>query len=256
MTRIIVSVDEGRTVRDLFYNGFLDLLIEKGFEISIFTEAVTVPPFIQSWKKPGVEFHRLLPTSFTKARNYAFRARRKLMQWNIPRPLLEGYLALEQHFLYPAREEYIQQLKDNKPALLVTTNALSIREVDLVNSAHTLGIPTVGLVRSWDNVHKGLQSRPQHLAVWNEVNRQEVISLDRYQPQNVTIVGPCQFDPYFSPDTIWSREKFAALFDLDPNRPIILFATLGYFIPGLDETCWMDVLLDKIAQGAIPGHLR
>lgn len=251
--RIAISIDEGRTVRDLFYNGLLDLLIDNGVQVTVFTEAITVPQFIQTWKRPGIEFTSLLPISFTRMRHYAFLLRRKLLHWNLS-PLLRGYLAAEQRFLYSAHKEYTTQLNDFQPDLIVTTNALLLKEAQLISTAHELGIPTLGLVRSWDNVHKGLQIRPEHLAVWNTINRQEVIAFDRYQPQAVTIIGAPQFDPYFAEDTIWPREKLAEHFGLDPDRPIILYASLGYFIRGLDETCWMDVLLEHIDNGSISGN--
>lgn len=46
----------------------------------------------------------------------------------------------------------------------------------------------------------------------------------------------------------------ASHFNLDAKRPIILFATLGYFIPGLDETCWMEHLVSLITRGALKGR--
>ena len=48
----------------------------------------------------------------------------------------------------------------------------------------------------------------------------------------------------------------AAHYQLDPDRPIILFASLGYFFPGFDETVWMDVLLDLLDSGALPSETQ
>jgi hypothetical protein len=251
--RVAISIDEGRTIRDLFYNGFLDLLVESEIEVTVFTEATTVSEFIQRWNREGVEFVHLLPCPVTRARAYALHIRRSLMRSKV-RPLLKGYLAFEERLLYHKRNGYAQQFNSHPPNLLVTTNPLLMRDAELISTAHVLGIPTLGLVRSWDNVHKGLQCRPQYLAVWNEINRQEVVEFNAYQPENVVPIGAPQFDPYFAADTLWSREKLAKEFNLDPARPIILFATLGYFIQGLDETCWMDLLLDQINQEIIPGR--
>ena len=63
-----------------------------------------------------------------------------------------------------------------------------------------LGIPTLGIVRSWDNVYKGIRRRPQQLAVWNTVNRDELLDLEGYRPDQVHIIGSPQFDPYFDAD--------------------------------------------------------
>ncbi|MDL1894822.1 hypothetical protein FBQ82_00980 [Anaerolineae bacterium CFX7] len=250
---IAVSITEGRTVRDLFYNGLLDNLLENGFDsVTIFTEAVRVPEFIREWKRPEVEFASLLPCDITSWRQRAFWMRRRLVRLH-SRVLLQAWIKWEERRLYPPRQSYLDAFKQRPPALLLTTHAHLFREAELISAAHHLGIPTLGVVRSWDNVHKGIRSRPRRLAVWNQVNQQEVIELEGYLPNEVDVIGSPQFDPYFAPDTIWSREKFAAHFQIDPARPILLFATLGNFFPELDETCWMDVLLGLIDQGAIPG---
>ena len=247
-----VSITEGRTVRDLFYNGLLDYLRDAGFTVTIFTEAVSVPGFIQEWQRPGVQFAPLFPCDTTQSRSRAFWIRRRLIRLR-NRTLLRAWLMWEERRLYPPRSAYVGWLRRTRPALLLVTHAHLLREAELISAAHALGIPTLGVVRSWDNVHKGIRSRPQRLAVWNEINRQEVIELEGYRPHEAAIIGSPQFDPYFAPDTRWSRATLAAHFNLDPGRPIILFGTLGYFLPGYDETCWMDALLKLIDDGAIHG---
>lgn len=165
-------------------------------------------------------------------------------------------MEVERQYLYSPPQEYLEQFRQKRPSLLVVTHAHLLNESELISAARSLKIPVLGIVRSWDNVHKGLQSRTDHIAVWNEINRNEVIELDRYRPSDVTMVGASQFDPYFQEDTVWSREKLAERFNLDPARPILLFASLGNFIPGLDETCWMDQLLALLDKGAIPGDCQ
>src|SRR5262249_7430234 len=149
---------------------------------------------------------------------------------------------------------YVDALQRRRPALLLATHAHLASEAELINTAHAMGIPTLGIVRSWDNVYKGIRSRPRQLAVWNGINRQEVIDNEGYDGREVHVVGAPQFDPYFASDTVWPRELLAGHFNLDPARSIILFATLGYFFPGFDETCWMDAILNLLDQGAIPGQ--
>jgi len=250
---IALSITEGRTVRDLLYNGLCDRLVEAGFSITIFTEAVTVPAFVREWKRPGVDFAPLLPSDPSPWRGRAFHIRRRLAQLG-SRTLLRTWLALEARSLYPAKRAYMERLRKDRSGLLLTTHAHLSAEAELISTAHTLGIPTLGVVRSWDNVYKGIRSRPQRLAVWNEINRREVVELEGYRPEDVEVIGSPQFDPYFQPDTVWPREKLTQHFGMDPARPIILFASLGYFFPGYDETCWMDALLKLIDDGAIPGR--
>ncbi len=251
--RLALSITEGRTVRDLLYNGLLDRLTEAGFAITVFTEAAHLPEFVGEWQRPGIAFEPLLPCPVTAWRSRAFWMRRRLVRLG-NRPLLQAWLAFEARRVYPPRPAYLETFQRQRPAALLTTHAHLNSEAELLSAAHALGIPTLGIVRSWDNVYKGIRSRPQRLAVWNRINRQEVIDIEGYRPEDVEIVGSPQFDPYFAPDAGWPRDKLAARFGLDPARPILLFASLGYFIPGFDETCWMDMLLHLLAQDAIPGR--
>lgn len=250
---IAISVTEGRTVRDLFYNGLLDQLRANGCTVTIFTEASRVTDFVKEWQGVGIEFAGLAPAESTTARTRAFWMRRRFAKMQMT-PLLRAWVAWEEKRLYPHRPEYVDAFKKRRPAILLTTHAHLPGEAELISTAHEMGIPTLGIVRSWDNVYKGIRSRPQHLAVWNEINRQEVIDYEGYNPDRVHLVGAPQFDPYFAKDTLWPRERLAAELNLDPARPIILFATLGYFFPGFDETVWMDALVEAIDSGAIPGR--
>lgn len=251
LVNIAISITEGRSVRDLFYNGLLDYLINFGIKkIIIFTEATRVSEFVNVWKRPNIEFAFLHPCGPSQWRQHAFWMRRRIAKLGIS-ALLNIYLRWEQKKFYSPRKDYEDIFQHNSIELLLTTHAHLYRESELISTAHHLGIPTLGVVRSWDNVYKGLRSRPQHLAVWNDINKQEVVDIEGYLPKNVKPIGSPQFDTYFDPSSISSRKDFAARFNLDPNRPILLFATLGDFIPELDETVWMETLLNLIDEQAI-----
>jgi CDP-Glycerol:Poly(glycerophosphate) glycerophosphotransferase len=250
--RVAVSITEGRSVRDLFYNGLLDYFNDAGFTVTVFTEAIAVPRFIEEWQRPGVEFAPLLPCEATSARSRAFWMRRRVARLGSPW-LLQAWLAFEWHRYYPLRPEYIERFRRERPALLLTTHSHLHREGELLRAAHSVGVPTLGVVRSWDNVYKGIRSRPGCLAVWNEINREEVIRLEGYSPDAVEITGPSQFDLYFASGGEWTRERLASHFNLEPARPIILFASPGYF-HGIDETVWMDDLVRLLESDALEGR--
>ena len=248
-----ISITEGRTVRDLFYNGFLEGFRDSGIPVTVFTQAYRVDEFTNEWSGGGISFAPLQLTEHTAWRSRAYRVRRRLAQLGV-RPLLNSWLSFESRALYSVRQDHCQTFRQSNVRLLLTTHAHFSGEGELIRSAHACGIPTVGMVRSWDNVHKGIKTRPRQVVVWNEINRQEVIQLEGYAPRNVHVLGSPQFDAYFQQDRLWSRSKLAAHFGLDSNRPIILFATLGNFNPSFDETCWMSVLLRAIEDGQIEGQ--
>ena len=129
-------------------------------------------------------------------------------------------------------------------SLLLATHIHLLQEFELINAAKFLGISYLGIVRSWDNVYKGLQSRTDHVAVWNDINRNEVIEFDRYRPRDVTTIGVPQFDPYFASDVLWPRQKLAAQFNLDPARhPSFCLLRWETLSPVLMRRAGMDVLL-------------
>lgn len=250
---IALSITEGRTVRDLFYNGLLHDLTEAGSTVSVFTEAVHVKPFIHEWSLPGVSFHMLYPCQPTAGRSRALRARRSVAKLN-SRTLLNLYRSWEDKRFYAPRPEYLAEFQQRRPDVYFSTHSQLSAEAELLNAARTLGIPTIGMVRSWDNVFKGIRCRPDRMCVWNEVNRKELISQERYPAADTIAVGAPQFDCYFQDDVAWDKDQLYRHFKLDPDRGYILFASNGYYEPGFDETCWLESLLEKIDDGSIPGR--
>lgn len=247
---VTLSFTEGRVVRDLFHNGLPDLLIQKGYSLDIFTPAAQVPSFTHQWAQPGVEFYPLKPY-FMDAKAYRAQEIRKHLLKRVP-ALLPFWLNLEKKLLVKADPEMVDILRERKPGLVVVTNPMQHHEQPIFGAAQTLDIPTLGVIRSWDNLYKGLRIRPDTLAVWNPINRQEAIDLMKYSPNQVKIIGSTQFDPYFDLTGILEREQFAAKLKFDPKRPIITLATLGPFQHQYDETYLMDWLIDAIQAGAIP----
>ncbi|MDH3709643.1 MAG: CDP-glycerol glycerophosphotransferase family protein [Cyclobacteriaceae bacterium] len=249
---IALSLVEGRTVRDLFYNGLLSELTEAGYHVTIFTEATEVTAFIEAWRAPNLTFRAFTPCTSNKKNRRYFYLRRKLARLGI-NSILNAWIKLEEKRVYPPKPEYLDYFRKHKPCLFLATHAHLPAESELISAAHACGVPTLGIVRSWDNVYKGIKSRPQKMAVWNEINKKELMDFEGYPDNDIELVGPPQFDIYFKPQYRWDREAMARHFNLDPQRPIITFATLGYFFPGFDETCWMDVLVGLLDRKELPG---
>lgn len=250
---IVISITEGRTIRDLLYNGLLEFLRAAGFsKITIFTEAVQVSEFIREFEGEGISFRMMHDVLGNKGRNRAFYIRRKLARIN--KYALNKWIQFEEHIFFPPPEEYIEYFNNSKPVLLLTTHAHLIKEAELISAAHRCGVPTLGIVRSWDNVHKGIRSRPEKLTAWNEINKRELVKLEGYRPEDILITGAPQFDQYFLKENIKPRKQFFREKGLDEKRPLIFYASLGYFFSGNDETEWMDRLLELMDAGELTGY--
>ncbi|NLC57700.1 MAG: hypothetical protein GX774_12745 [Armatimonadetes bacterium] len=145
-------------------------------------------------------------------------------------------LRLEQHLeqrlehlmlRYPRSAEAVQRLSAARPALLVTTGPHRFDEPAVVAAARQLGIPTLALITSWDNLSTKGRMVYQYggYLVWSEQMRQE---LHHFYPASrrvpAYVVGAPQFD-VFHQERFWqSREEFCAGQGLRPDRPIILHA--------------------------------
>ncbi|MDA1015749.1 MAG: hypothetical protein O3A00_15005, partial [Planctomycetota bacterium] len=166
-------------------------------------------------------------------------------------PLLKLYRAWENRKFYAPRSEYIEEFQRQRPDVYLSTHSQLTAEAELLNAARKLGIPTIGMIRSWDNVLKGVRCHPDRMAVWNEINQRELMSRERYKQHDTSVIGAPQFDCHFQEDCIWTREQFCRHFNLDPDRPYILYGTNGYYEPGFDETVWVESLLQMINDGTI-----
>lgn len=250
---IAISFTEGRVVRDLFYNGLFEQLLSNNFSILLVTPAARVDEFVQEWSKLGVQFLTLpfFQPDKTRMRMIAMRRHLKSLGW----PVMKWWIGLEPKFTrkFPELEN---NLKIRNCKLVVVTNPIYHSEFPIISAAVRQNIPTLGIIRSWDNFYKGLRFYPDYLTVWNNVNHQEACQLMGYPSNKVFEIGGTQFDPYFSEDASWSREQFSASINLDPTRPILTLATLGSFLDQYDETYVMDILLEAIRQRLLPEDLQ
>jgi CDP-glycerol glycerophosphotransferase (TagB/SpsB family) len=90
------------------------------------------------------------------------------------------------------------------------------------------------------------------LTVWNAINRQEAVSVDRYRPSQVTEVGAPQLDVYFrEPSRTYSKADLG----LDPSKKTLLLATSSFTYES-DQTYLVDMLLEAIRSGEIRRPLQ
>jgi len=128
-------------------------------------------------------------------------------------------------------------------------------ESSLLNASRRLGIPTVGIINSWDNVHKGIDSHPDIALVWNSVNENELITMEGYERKVIKQIGVLNFQQFFNDDNIWSREEVCEKMGLDPLRPIWMYASIGQYVAFFEETFLLDELI-KLSLAYSPGKDR
>lgn len=257
MPIIILEIHEGQIVRNLLENHLLTLLTDQKAEVLVVTSAARVPSFTSRYGADNISFYDLdllESTNLTRWENYEFglgqrlsqrgfhRLRRFLWRW-VAEPRVARRAVRERAFL----EKF-------KPDMVVSTHLSQTYGRGLIAAANQMGIPTLGNLNSWDNAWKGLKVRPKQITCWSENNKDELCSLASYSSDQVQVIGAPAFDAYFAMDAQWTRTELCARLGLDPDRPILLFATLGQFKQQIDETNPLEVILRSIDSGEILGN--
>ena len=123
--------------------------------------------------------------------------------------------------------------------------------VDIVKSARRLSIPVGFPVFSWDNLTtKGLiHVVPDHVFVWNEIQRREAAELHGLDPRRITVTGAPRFDEFFEKRPSERRDAVCARLAFDGSRPIITYLGSSPFVSP-DEPAFVDAWIDRVRQGA------
>lgn len=251
MKNLYLTIPVGQSVRDYLIvptvARLLDLLPD--FRIVLLTPAYNVPEFLELCPKDErVMVRRMeLPVGGPNARLRQWRRKlqsrlgiRLLLEWETRRLRLPHYFA--------------DTFQDLPPSLVVSTHPMTSYDYEVVTWARRQGIQTLGMVKSWDNIGKGLTSLCHLLSVWNPINKEEAIQRLRYRPDEVEITGSPSFDAYYHPAYEVAREEAMASMGLDPTRPLITVATGGTYDRGFygrDETHLVEDVLRMIHESEV-----
>ncbi len=142
-------------------------------------------------------------------------------------------------------------LEEYPPTVVVLTHPMTAHDYPVFITAIKHGIPTLGIVNSWDNLRKRITQWAGKISVWNEINYEEALTMNAYLPEDVAINGPVSFDPFFNEKWWESREETARKTGLDPGRKWITYATSGVYnleYYGRDETWLVHELMQWIER--------
>jgi len=154
---------------------------------------------------------------------------------------------------YPRSPEAAERLRDDRPDLVLTTGPFQFEQPAVMSEAKKLGIRTVALIPSWDN----LSTKPRMIfkydsyLVWSEREKDE---LRRFYPHTKSrqthVIGAPQFDVFFQERFYLSREQFLARYGLKASLPVVVYA-IGSpnFIAG--EHYGALALAERISKGEL-----
>ncbi|MBZ0297924.1 MAG: hypothetical protein K8L99_35545 [Anaerolineae bacterium] len=133
--------------------------------------------------------------------------------------------ALRQH---PVTQQYERILEDLDASVVAAFSLEGPREMALIEAAHNLGLPTLVMIRSRDNLAAKIQHLPNADAfcVWSQTTRDFLLHLyPETAPERVHITGSPQFDRHLDPAYRLTREAFFEQVGLDPDpaRRLIVY---------------------------------
>jgi hypothetical protein len=131
------------------------------------------------------------------------------------------------------------------PDLVFAPGMFSPEDTRLLKAAKKRGITTVATAKSWDVLTTKAFTRVKadRLLVFNEINRDEAVSIGDYSADAVTITGFPQFDAYAREDLKVDRTAFMEAYGLDPEREFVFFS-----VPGDWKTAYTKDILEYLSR--------
>ena len=184
--KIILSIVEGSNVRSILEMGFLEALRAEypNASFCLVTPASNIKAFTDRWSlDQNIEFHKFYPHRPGAKQKRMAQLRRKAVKLGL-RFIANGIRNIERKLLYNGAC-YKELLQDAD--LLICSHVHLPFEQELANQAYHLKVPCLGLLNSWDNVYKGVETHVDFVGVWNSVNYSEMISMEGYGEQELFI---------------------------------------------------------------------
>ncbi len=150
----------------------------------------------------------------------------------------------------PPDRGVVQFLAEQR-ADVVIASPLNMRfseEVEYIKAAKKLGIPTLTMVYSWDNLTtKGLYHLiPDVVLAWNQAHFDEAHQIHHVPVERMVITGAPRFDEWFEAASLGQpRAEFCARVGLDATRPFFLYLGSSANI-AKDETWLVKQLFDLL----------
>lgn len=114
-----------------------------------------------------------------------------------------------------------------QPNLLYSTDPLFFDELYFLEYAKKRRIRTIAQILSWDNITgRGyLPLIPDYIVVWNEIMKNQILKIYKIFPDRIFVSGIPQFDFYFRPGSLPSREEFFRQIGADVSKKLIVYTT-------------------------------
>lgn len=142
------------------------------------------------------------------------------------------------------------------PSLLFSTDVFHDLDVCFLALCKKRNIPTVGMVRSWDNItNKGLfRVKPDKLIVHNEIIKKEAVKYEDIESYNIFVSGLPQFDHYINNERS-DRKAFFRKLGFNPSDRLVFVGPLGRRFANTDGQI-LDILKQSLLEKKLPGNVK
>lgn len=130
----------------------------------------------------------------------------------------------------PEVQRLAAAFQEFRPAVLLDVLHNNTSSALMHAAARLAGIPTCGFIQSWDKLttKHPIHGTYDRYLVWSDAMKQELLTLYPWiRPEQVYATGSPQFDYYYYPGYVLSREELCRRLGLDPRRPILTYTTVS-----------------------------
>lgn len=120
----------------------------------------------------------------------------------------------------------LETLKKEQPAMVFCTNQRPMTAIAPLLAAQDLGIPTVTLIFSWDNLPKAtMVVETDYYFVWSDLMKKQLLFYYPYiEEEQVFVTGTPQFESHFEKSKLLSRDVFFEQNNLDADKKYICYS--------------------------------
>lgn len=140
-----------------------------------------------------------------------------------------SFMRALERFFFRDEKAWKEYFDKYKPAAVFAPT--TYREVDLalIKYAKKAGIPTLGMLRGWDNMSSKafLLAHPDMLLVQNPLMKEEAINWNDVPQEKIRVIGFPYFDHYFDSGWQMTRQDVAAAIGADPRKKWIAYFAGG-----------------------------
>lgn len=151
----------------------------------------------------------------------------------------------------PMFKKVVNQLKDKEIDVLFCTHQRALKAPVIFAAAKTLGIKTITVIYSWDNVPKArLALRADIYLAWSSHMKRE---LEQFYPEisldKIVVTGTPQFEFYSDQGLLESRLEFAQEHGLDASKLWLCFSGDDVYTSPYDPAYLKDLALQLVQAG-------